>query len=147
MRKVSRRELARMLAALPTLGAVPLGGQVPAPSGYIGPLTGITKGLDGRRFDPVPFTRDLYAAAPRRLRFEARTRGQAEGSPWRLSTRAPAAPARHTRDPRVPRLPARENRVRQPARRQRARVPPASRKREDSCGDDDLRARPRPRRR
>src|SRR5437762_11235185 len=78
MRKVSRRELARMLAALPALGAVPLGGQVPAPPGYIGPLTGITKGLDDRRFDPVPFTRDLYAAAPRRLRFEARTRGQAE---------------------------------------------------------------------
>ena len=86
MRKVSRRELARMLAALPTLGAVPLGGQVPAPSGYIGPLTGITKGLDGRRFDPVPFTRDLYAAAPRRLRFEARTRGQAEE--WQQQLRA-----------------------------------------------------------
>src|SRR5439155_2238048 len=86
MRKVSRRELARMLAALPTLGAVPLGGQVPAPSGYIGPLTGITKGLDGRRFDPVPFTRDLYAAAPRRLRFEARPRGQAEE--WQQQLRA-----------------------------------------------------------
>jgi len=86
MRKVSRRELARMLAALPTLGAVPLGGQVPAPPGYIGPLTGITKGLDGRRFDPVPFTRDLYAAAPRRLRFEARTRGQAEE--WQQQLRA-----------------------------------------------------------
>src|SRR5436190_4584419 len=78
MRKVSRRELARMLAALPALGAVPLGGQVPADPPYIGPLTGITKGLDDRRFDPVPFTRDLYAAAPRRLRFQARTRGQAE---------------------------------------------------------------------
>src|SRR5947208_1127915 len=86
MRKVSRRELARMLAALPTLGAVPLGGQVPAPPGYIGPLTGITKGLDDRRFDPVPFTRDLYAAAPRRLRFEARTRGQAEE--WQQQLRA-----------------------------------------------------------
>ena len=86
MSKMSRRELARMLAALPALGAVPLEGQVPAPPGYIGPLTGITKGLDDRRFDPVPFTRDLYAAAPRRLRFQARTRGQAEE--WQQQLRA-----------------------------------------------------------
>jgi len=86
MRKVSRRELARMLAALPALGAVPLEGQVSADPPYIGPLTGITKGLDDRRFDPVPFTRDLYAAAPRRLRFEASTRGQAEE--WQQQLRA-----------------------------------------------------------
>ncbi len=86
MSKMSRRELARMLAALPALGAVPLEGQVSADPPYIGPLTGITKGLDDRRFDPVPFTRDLYAAAPRRLRFEARTRGQAEE--WQQQLRA-----------------------------------------------------------
>jgi len=83
---MSRRELAQMLAALPALRAQPIGGQVAAPSGYIGPLTGITEGLDDRRFDPVAFTRDLYAAAPRRLRFQARTRGQAEE--WQLLLKA-----------------------------------------------------------
>src|SRR5712691_5744423 len=86
MRKMSRRELAQMLAALPALRAQPIGGQVAAPSGYIGPLTGITEGLNDRRFDPVAFTRDLYAAARRRLRFQARTRGQAEE--WQLLLRA-----------------------------------------------------------
>jgi len=86
MRKMSRREIAQMLAALPALRAQPIGGQVAAPSGYIGPLTGITEGLDDRRFDPVAFTRDLYAAAPRRLRFQARTRGQAEE--WQLLLKA-----------------------------------------------------------
>ena len=75
-----------MLAALPALRAQPIGGQVAAPSGYIGPLTGITEGLDDRRFDPVAFTHDLYAAAPRRLRFQARTRGQAEE--WQLLLKA-----------------------------------------------------------
>jgi hypothetical protein len=86
MKKVSRRELARILAALPAMRALPLGAQAPERSGYIGPLTGITKGLDDRGFDPVAFTRDLYAAAPRRLRFQARTRGQAEE--WQQQLRA-----------------------------------------------------------
>src|SRR5438128_2141914 len=86
MRTLSRRELARMLVALPAMRALPLGAQAPDPSGYIGPLTGVTQGLDDRRFDPVAFTRDLYAAAPRRLRFQARTRGQAEE--WQEQLRA-----------------------------------------------------------
>ena len=86
MTKLSRRELARVLAALPALGALPLGAQAPQPSGYIGPLTGITKGLEDRAFDPVAFTRDRYAAAPRRLRFQAGTRGQAEA--WQQQLRA-----------------------------------------------------------
>jgi dienelactone hydrolase len=77
-----------MLAALPAMRAMPLAAeaQAPDPSGYIGPLTGITKGLEDRRFDPVAFTRDLYAAAPRRLRFQARTRAQAET--WQKNLRA-----------------------------------------------------------
>jgi dienelactone hydrolase len=56
-------------------------GQTPAPapaSKYIGPLTAVTSGLDDRRFDPVAFARDLYANAPRRLRFQASTRRDAE---------------------------------------------------------------------
>jgi dienelactone hydrolase len=42
------------------------------------PLTGVTSGLEDRRFDPVAFTHEQYAAAPRRLRFAARTRADAE---------------------------------------------------------------------
>ena len=87
MKTVSRRELARLLAALPAVHALPLGAQAPQPSGYIGPLTGITTGLDDRGFDPVAFTRDLYAAAPRQLRFQARTRGQAEAWQQQLRTK------------------------------------------------------------
>ena len=87
MRRMSRRELAKMAAAaVATARAVPLSAQAPAASGYIGPLTGITDGLDDRRFDPVAYTRDRYSAAPRRLRFQARTRAQAEE--WQQTLRA-----------------------------------------------------------
>ncbi len=81
MGRVTRREVGRMAAALVAARALPAGAgeQASAPSSpYIGPLTGVASGLDGRRFDPVVFARDLYAAAPRRLRFQARTRPEAE---------------------------------------------------------------------
>jgi dienelactone hydrolase len=46
---------------------------------YKGPLTGVEQSaVNGRRFDPVAYTLDLYDAAPRRLAFRARTRKQAE---------------------------------------------------------------------
>lgn len=60
--------------------------QPPAPSGYTGPLTGVTTGLDGRRFDPVAYARDTYAAAPRQLGFSARTRAEAEQ--WQAALRS-----------------------------------------------------------
>ena len=82
MRKLSRRELGQMAAAVTVAPALPQGG----PSNYIGPLTGVTTGIDGRRFDPVAYTRDRYAAAPRRLRFQARTRPQAEE--WQKALRS-----------------------------------------------------------
>ena len=85
---MSRRELGRMAAALTAARALPLGAQTPTEpdQSYIGPLTGITNGLDDRRFDPVAYTRDRYGAAPRRLRFQARTRAQAEA--WQTTLRA-----------------------------------------------------------
>jgi len=73
-----------MLAAAPAMGAVaaaadPAGlSQAEQRPTYTGPLTGVTNGIDDRHFDPVVFTRDLYAAAPRRLRFQAHTRREAE---------------------------------------------------------------------
>ena len=89
MRRVSRRDLGKLAAGIAAANAVPLDAQVPAvaPSSYIGPLTGVTSGVSDRRFDPVTFTRDLYAAAPRRLRFQARTRPQAEAWQKELRTK------------------------------------------------------------
>jgi dienelactone hydrolase len=78
-----------MVAALGATSAVrsaPVRAQAPTRSPYIGPLTGVTSGLDDRRFDPVAYTLDRYAEAPRRLRFQARTRAEAEA--WQTSLRA-----------------------------------------------------------
>lgn len=66
--------------------AARLDAQTPEPSAYIGPLTGVTTGLEDRRFDPVAYTRELYAAAPRQLRFRARTRREAEA--WQKALRS-----------------------------------------------------------
>jgi dienelactone hydrolase len=82
---MSRRELAQMTAALAIARDLPLSAQA-GPSGYIGPLTGVTGGLDDRAFDPVMYTRERYSAAPRRLRFQARTRAQADE--WQKTLRA-----------------------------------------------------------
>src|SRR6266446_1465708 len=78
MKRLSRRELAHLAAGLAAAPALPAAAQTPAASAYIGPLTGVEKGIEGRRFDPVAYALDLYAAAPRRLRFQARSRGEAE---------------------------------------------------------------------
>ena len=86
MTNISRRELARLAAGVSAARLARLEAQAPAPSTYTGPLTGVASGLDGRRFDPVAYTLDLYAAAPRRLRFEARTRSDAEA--WQQQLRA-----------------------------------------------------------
>src|SRR6185369_9891964 len=104
MRKLSRRELGQMAAAVTFTKALPLdahpfetvdgrpfdvaqgGPDQSGSSGYIGPLTGVTSGVDGRRFDPVAYTRERYAAAPHRLRFQARTRTQADE--WQKALRS-----------------------------------------------------------
>jgi dienelactone hydrolase len=86
MKTLSRRRLVRLAAGMTAARAVRLDAQAPVPSGYIGPLTGVTKGLEDRRFDPVAYTHDLYAAAPRRLRFDARTRNEAEK--WQKALRS-----------------------------------------------------------
>src|SRR5262245_49521022 len=86
MRKLSRRELARMIALLPATRALsPSSPQSTTVSTYVGPLTGVTGGIESRRFDPVAYAQDLYAAAPRRLAFKARTRAEAES--WQKTLR------------------------------------------------------------
>jgi dienelactone hydrolase len=86
MKKVSRRELGKLAAGLAATRAVSLRGQATGRSSYVGPLTGVEKGLEDRKFDPVAYSRDLFAAAPRKLRFTARTRPQAEA--WQKQLRA-----------------------------------------------------------
>ena len=87
MPKLSRRELGRLAAALAVAPGVRTSAQqAPAPPTYTGPLTGIDSGLDDRQFDPVAFAHDLYATAPRRLRFQARTLAVAEA--WQSALRA-----------------------------------------------------------
>src|SRR5947208_1966593 len=101
MRKLSRRELAQMAAAITATRVIAASADQTAPfdaaeggpagsaqgvSDYTGPLTGVTSGIDDRRFDPVAYARDRYAAAPRRLRFQASTRSQAEE--WQKALRA-----------------------------------------------------------
>jgi dienelactone hydrolase len=85
MDKVSRRELGRLAAGLAAAHAMPLGAREQSPSTYAGPLTGVASGLADRGFDPVAYIRELYAAAPRQLRFQARTR--ADGERWQLALR------------------------------------------------------------
>jgi len=85
----TRRELARLAAATFAARALPntVRAQSPEqPTTYIGPLTGVTRGLEGRGFDPIVFAREQYAAAPRRLRFQATTRAEAET--WQRDLRA-----------------------------------------------------------
>ncbi len=86
MARLSRRELVQLAGGITVASAVRPGTQTAAPATYIGPLTGVTKGIEDRRFDPVEFTRDRYAAAPRHLRFNARTRSEAEE--WQKRLRA-----------------------------------------------------------
>jgi dienelactone hydrolase len=70
--------MAAALVAARTLPAAVSAQTSTVSSPYVGPLTGVASGLDDRRFDPVAFARDLYANAPRRLRFQARTSRDAE---------------------------------------------------------------------
>lgn len=96
MKRISRRDLGRLAAGAMSagkLGSAGLGlaAAAAAPqqpkSAYVGALTGIEPArLEDRRFDPVAYTRDLYAAAPRRLRFEAQNLRQAEA--WQRKARA-----------------------------------------------------------
>jgi dienelactone hydrolase len=90
MSDFTRRDLARMVAGLAAARALPARAQAPAPATpYIGPLTGVTNGLGDRRFDPVVYARELFDAAPRQLRFKARSKPEAEA--WQNTFRAKLA--------------------------------------------------------
>jgi len=81
MANMSRRDLVTLTAAATASTTVRFqaqSSQASTPPAYTGPLTGVTTGVDDRRFDPVVYTHDRYAAAPRRLRFQARARTEAE---------------------------------------------------------------------
>jgi dienelactone hydrolase len=80
---LTRRDLGRLAVGVAAGRAVGLAAQT-RPE-YIGPLTGEER-LEDRRFDPVVVARDRYAAAPRRLRFDARTPADAQA--WQMKLRA-----------------------------------------------------------
>jgi len=84
MRKISRRELGALAASMAAAQSVVAQAQVSGAT-YTGPLTGVTNGLEGRKLDPVAYTVDRYAAAPRRLRFQAGSRADAER--WQTTLR------------------------------------------------------------
>ena len=87
MAKLSRREVVKLAGAAVAAHASPAHARAQsAESAYIGPLTGVGRRLDDRRFDPVAYTHDLFAAARRQLRFQARDRTDAER--WQKSLRA-----------------------------------------------------------
>ena len=91
MRTISRRELGRVAAGVVAAQALRVSAQ-PQPSGatqYTGPLTGVDKDLGDRGFDPVARTRAHYASTERRLKFQARTREDAER--WQAALRAKVA--------------------------------------------------------
>ena len=57
MKKVSRRELAKIAAGLAAASAVPMRARGQVRSGYSGPLTGVDPDLTaGRGFDPAKMT-------------------------------------------------------------------------------------------
>jgi dienelactone hydrolase len=70
VKKFSRRALAQ--AAASALAAQQLNSE------YVGPLTGVNEKVAGRGLDPLPQALRLLDAAPRRLRFSARNKSQAE---------------------------------------------------------------------
>jgi dienelactone hydrolase len=86
MTKLSRRRLVQLAAGITAARGARLQAQAPAGSPYVGPLTGVRMGIEDRRFDPVADTRALYATAPRRLRFQSRTR--AEAVRWQKTLRS-----------------------------------------------------------
>jgi dienelactone hydrolase len=85
MHTLSRRELVRLAGGLAAARASSLSAQTRVTPEYIGPLTGVTEDLADRRFDPVAYTHELFAAAPRQLRFRAQNRGEAEA--WQKTLR------------------------------------------------------------
>src|SRR5262245_51651777 len=87
MARLSRRDLGRLAVGAAALRAARAETrQAPASAQYVGPLNGSEPGLSDRGFDPVVSTRAQYASATRRLRFQARTRAEAEV--WQKALRA-----------------------------------------------------------
>lgn len=72
MNKFSRRALAQIAVANA------LAAQQAESANYTGPLTGVEDKASGRGLDPLPYALRLLDAAPRRLRFTARTKSEAQ---------------------------------------------------------------------
>jgi dienelactone hydrolase len=88
MTKLSRRDLAKATVALAASHALPVRAETgqQGPAAYSGPLTGVTGGLEGRRFDPVAYALERLDETPRKLAFSAANPTDAEA--WQRSLRA-----------------------------------------------------------
>src|SRR5689334_2743194 len=86
-RRMSRRDLGKfaLLSTTALEAAQPAAAQ-PAQSNYASALDGLESKVDLAAFDPVAFTKKLHDAAPLRLTFRARTRGEALD--WQKKLRA-----------------------------------------------------------
>jgi len=86
--RLSRRDLVKVAAAAAAARAVPARAQTRTPSAtaYIGPLTGVTAAIEDRKFDPVAYAHERYGMAPRQLKFQSRSRDDAER--WQGTLRA-----------------------------------------------------------
>jgi len=73
--KISRRTLAKLAAAA---AASTVNAQQSETAEYSGPLTGVAGKVAGRQVDPLPYGIRLLDAAPRRLRFSATSKSQAQ---------------------------------------------------------------------
>src|SRR5262245_3002906 len=83
MKKLSRRSLAKLASAA---AANALAAPQSHSGEYIGPLTGVESKASGRALDPLPYAIRLLDAAPRKLRFSASSKGQAQE--WQGQLRA-----------------------------------------------------------
>ena len=75
MKTITRRALARIASAAAVSA---LSAQQSQTAEYIGPLTGVDNKVADRGLDPLPQALRLLDSAPRRLRFSARTKAQAQ---------------------------------------------------------------------
>jgi dienelactone hydrolase len=83
MQKLTRRALAQIT---PLAAAAAWQRGEAQSSAYTGPLTGLEAKASERTMDPLPFALDMLDAAPRRLRFGARSASEAKK--WQVKLRA-----------------------------------------------------------
>ena len=84
--QISRRELGRLAAALTASRVGQLSAQTAQRSSYVGPLTGITRGLE--IVDSIPWCTRASGTAPRRVGCASSAANRREAEEWQKALRA-----------------------------------------------------------